>query len=420
MTYNKKIDFLYNHFTSILDLEFDFKNKLNFVISQYFRNNKQLGSKDRKLLNILLYNYYRYSIYFNSMNDTSKFEIFLINFLMCKNVLILSDTFDYIINEFDIFVRENTDLLINCFKVFDHITENIEEVNKLSFTTIYKSEIDNLSSELYSILNTKAPVSLRSIYLENDTKSIENELKTLGIEFEKNELGLLDLNTLKNFDISLKSKNIDYEIQDNGSFLISRFVASLKANTILDACAGSGGKALAISYFDKTKSIDIYDKDSKRLSEFSNRSKGKHKNIRSLKKLDNNKFYDIVLIDAPCSGAGTIRRSPDKKYTITEAIIDEFSGLQTKVIHDYSKYVKDEGLLVYVTCSLFTKENIEVVNNFLNENRNFRPVEINDNFIDNYSLKISNFAKILIPIKYNGDIFFIAVLQKISEKKDKE
>lgn len=418
MTNNLKISFLFSHFEKIIELDINFKSKLSFAINHYFKNNKQLGSKDRKFLNILIYNYFRYKLSFETIENIDSFELFLLNFRMCEKVLKKSDTFAYILKEFDEFLRENTELSETLNQVFSKMTEKIEDFDKTSFPPLFQSQIEQFDSSLFNCLNIKPPVSVRSIFEKDGTQQIESELVDLQIEYTKNQLGTLDLSTYSNFENHFNTNKISFEIQDNGSFIISKFISELKSNTIIDACAGSGGKALSISYFDSTKSIDIYDSDVKRLKEFNNRSFGKHKNITVLKDLNTNKKYDLVLIDAPCSGAGTIRRNPAKRFTITEDVINEFNAIQSNIINKYAEFVSDYGLLVYVTCSIFDKENIDVVNDFLNNNKNFIPFIQNESILDNYSIKITNFANILIPINYNGDIFFIAVLQRISEKKD--
>lgn len=418
MIKNNKVEFLFSHFQILINIEITFKTKYNFVVSSYYKSKKQLGSKDRKFLNILVYNYCRYKLSFKTVENDTPFKIFLLNYKMCEEVLKKSDTFNYILKEFNEFLRKNTDLSIYINQVFNEISDIINDFNRNSFPFLLQNEINLIDINLYPILNKKPPISLRSFYEKQGTIAIEKSLDEIDISYSKNDLGLLEIESLSNFENHLNIKKVEFEIQDNGSFIISKFISELKSNSILDACAGSGGKALAISYFDPSISIDIYDSEKKRLLEFNNRSQGKHKNINVLKELNANKKYDLVLIDAPCSGSGTIRRNPDKRFTITEDIINEFNITQNSIINNYSEYVDDNGLLIYVTCSLFAKENIEVVNEFLNNNSKFVPYNINKSILDNYSIKITNFANILIPINYNGDIFFIAVLQRISEKKD--
>ena len=157
----------------------------------------------------------------------------------------------------------------------------------------------------------------------------------------------------------------------------------------------------------------MFDSIQTRLKEFHNRNVSTVNNITLLDQLDMSKQYELVLVDAPCTGSGTVRRNPDKKHTITRDTINQFAKTQLSILNDYSKFLSIGGSLIYVTCSLFNEENIKVIDKFLETNPNFEPMQIESNTINDYSIKISNFANILIPINYNGDIFFIATLKKL-------
>lgn len=405
----KKLNFLFQHFEKVVFLPYSFNIKFSDVIKEYYSSNKQLGSKDRKLLNELVFNYLRFKSSLEIYEITNIFEIFYIIFNISKKVSDYLNTFadfdEHLIN----FLSENHISIEQKIKDF---IENFDNTHKNSYSILFQNQINNLNTILFELLNSKSPVTIRPLTNENSLDSISNILVANDIIFYRTPLNSIDIQSEKSLMNIIPQENYDYEIQDNGSIIISKFVSELNPDSLLDACAGSGGKSLAISSFNPNIKIDMYDSVKSRLNEFHKRNSKPYSNINLLYQLDKSKKYDVVLIDAPCSGSGTIRRNPDKKHTIDSEILNKFSQTQLSILNEYSKYVSKDGTLVYVTCSLFDKENIDVVNQFLETNPKFEPIEIESDTINNYSIKISNFANILIPINYNGDVFFIATLKK--------
>ena len=142
---------------------------------------------------------------------------------------------------------------------------------------------------------------------------------------------------------------------------------------VVDTCAGAGGKTLHLASLMKNKgqiiAMDIYESKLKKLKIRARRN-GVHNienrvidSTKPIKKLHNK--VDRVLIDAPCSGLGVIRRNPDSKWKLQPEFLDNIRGVQQKVLQDYSKMVKPGGKLVYATCSILPTENQQQVDFFL-------------------------------------------------------
>lgn len=404
---SKKIIFLKHHFYSIISVDVSFKNTLSQITNQYFKVNKQIGSKDRKVLSELIYTYFRYKFTIDNFPNNYIDKKFEIVFHFSKKVLSKSDTFQYIMQEW-LNYSNNLDIDFNSTNgIFKNITQSFDLIPKL-----YRNEFLKLDIDTIHTIFSKSPITIRPAYSNLKNENYLHTLKANNFDFELiEETNSLNIVTFNSFEQLFKDNNLPYEVQDNGSILLSKYIASLDKNSILDACAGSGGKSLSIKYFNSKPEIDLYDTNTNRLKEFNNRN-NKFSGLKLLIQLDKSKKYDIVLIDAPCTGSGTIRRNPDKQYTIDEDIITEYNTLQNQILETYSIYVKKGGILIYITCSLFEKENISVINKFLNSNNDFIGDEITSNIITNNSLKITNFAYQLIPTKYNGDIFFISQLRK--------
>ena len=225
------------------------------------------------------------------------------------------------------------------------------------------------------------------------------------------------------------------EIQDEGSQIISYAANPETGMRILDACAGAGGKSLHLAIL-QNDSGEIIATD----TEFNRLKEIKYRATRcGLKSIDTillnktvldtgiekkykrefDRQFDIVLVDAPCSGTGTMRRSPLLKYNLTQQSVRKLADNQFKILSFYSQFVKPGGVLVYSTCSILPEENDEVIENFLELNDEFKPDSVIDslklNNINIQSIEESNYKLHLFPSLNGCDGFFMARLRKVSE-----
>ena len=124
--------------------------------------------------------------------------------------------------------------------------------------------------------------------------------------------------------------------------------------------------------------------------------------------------FDIVVCDVPCSGIGVIKNKPEIKYKITNKYVEDISKLQYQILENSKNYVKKGGILMYSTCTIDKRENIENIERFLKENKNFVLDKIN---LINSDVKAEeNGVLEILPDDYNCDGFFIAKLRKLEEK----
>ena len=124
--------------------------------------------------------------------------------------------------------------------------------------------------------------------------------------------------------------------------------------------------------------------------------------------------FDIVVCDVPCSGIGVIKNKPEIKYKITNKYVEDISKLQYQILENSKNYVKKGGILMYSTCTIDKRENIENIERFLKENKNFVLDKIN---LINSDVKVEeNGVLEILPDDYNCDGFFIAKLRKLEEK----
>lgn len=230
------------------------------------------------------------------------------------------------------------------------------------------------AKELVS-LNQQADVILRVNTLKTNPKELQGKLAADGIDtqFAKGYPNALVLTERTNVFTNPAFQDGLFEVQDASSQLVAPFAEVAPGMRVADTCAGAGGKTLHLAALMENKgqviALDIYENKLKELKRRAKRN-GAH-NIET-RWIENNKVIkklhgamDRVLIDAPCSGLGVLRRNPDAKWKLRPEFLDEIRQTQQQILQDYSKMVKPGGKLVYATCSILPSENQEQVKAFL-------------------------------------------------------
>lgn len=258
-------------------------------------------------------------------------------------------------------------------------------------------------------LNETADVILRVNTLKTDKKSVQEALLEEGIETEalKGYPEALKLVERANvFETEIFKKGW-FEVQDASSQKVAHFLDVTPGMRVVDACAGAGGKTLHLAALMENKgaviALDIYQN---KLAELKRRAKrnGAHnvetRHIDSTKVIK--KLYDKVdrvLIDAPCSGLGVLRRNPDAKWKLQSEFLDKIKETQKQILADYSKMLKPGGKMVYATCSILPSENEKQVAAFLASEEGAQ-----------FSLQSQ---QNLLPSREGYDGFYMAQLKKI-------
>lgn len=212
------------------------------------------------------------------------------------------------------------------------------------------------------------------------------------------------------------------EVQDEGSQLLAQLVAPRRGEMVADFCAGAGGKSLALgALMRNTGRLYAFDVSEKRLHNLGQRLKRSGlSNLHSqvivnerdakLKRLAGK--FDRVLVDAPCSGLGTLRRNPDLKWRQTPQDIDELTAKQTAILQSAAKLVKPGGRLVYATCSLLREENEAIVEAFLASNSEFETVNAAEILAQQQiPLDTGPYLK-LLPQQHGTDGFFAVAMTR--------
>jgi 16S rRNA (cytosine967-C5)-methyltransferase len=216
------------------------------------------------------------------------------------------------------------------------------------------------------------------------------------------------------------------EVQDEGSQLIARLVAPRRGEMVVDFCAGAGGKTLALgALMRSTGRLYAFDINARRLAGLGPRLKRSGlSNVHPVAIRDENDARvkrltakcDRVLVDAPCSGSGTLRRNPDLKWRFSETEVERVGQIQRSVLRAAARLVKPGGRLVYATCSLLARENQQVVEEFLAMHAEFGVMPASA-VLGSQSIEIDQGARFapylqMLPHIHGSDGFFAAVLTR--------
>jgi 16S rRNA (cytosine967-C5)-methyltransferase len=230
-------------------------------------------------------------------------------------------------------------------------------------------------------LNEQADVILRANTLKTTKANLQKKLMDEGIETEfiqgyTNALKLVErANVFKTECFKLGF----FEVQDASSQLVAEYLDVKPGMRVIDTCAGAGGKSLHLAMLMENKgqiiATDIYESKLRKLK-IRTRRAGVF-NITT-KEIDSPKVMkkmkgtaDRVLIDAPCSGIGVLRRNPDSKWKLEPEFVENIIKTQKEILENYSQLVKPGGKLVYATCSIFPSENEKQVHSFLKNHQEF-------------------------------------------------
>lgn len=346
------------------------------VIERLLKANRKWGSEDRKVVSQIFYDIIRWK---------KRIEYYMGEGVKPHNIYKMILTYCLW-----------TKTHYKKFEEFDGI-KNAEILNKLKKNTVPTKAVEHSIPEWLAetmekelgptweremiALNEQAPTILRANTLKTTTKELISDLKDENVESStiRDYPDAVQLIEKKNVFLTSAFKDGLFEVQDASSQKIGELLDVQEGMRVVDACAGAGGKTLHLAALMKNKgqiiALDIY---AWKLAELKRRAKraGAH-NIEA-RLIDDNKVIkrlhekaDRVLIDAPCSGLGVLKRNPDSKWKIDQDFIDRIKKEQQQILQDYSKILKKGGKMVYATCSILPSENNEQVEIFLQNNTEF-------------------------------------------------
>jgi len=238
-------------------------------------------------------------------------------------------------------------------------------------------------------LRTRADVFLRVNTLKATVDTARAALGRDGIVAEPHVLSPTALRVTEGTRAVARSDAFQsglVELQDVASQAVVDALPVSKGMRVMDYCAGGGGKALALAARLQGGAVDAHDAAPRRMADLPSRALRAGADIRPVAKPQG--LYDLVLCDAPCSGSGAWRRSPDGKWRLTPARLEELRNTQAAILDRAANLVSNEGWLAYATCSVLAEENAEQVAGFfrrapdwrLQDSRQFLPMAGGDGF----------------------------------------
>jgi 16S rRNA (cytosine967-C5)-methyltransferase len=280
------------------------------------------------------------------------------------------------------------------------------------------------AQELAAVLNTPAPLDLRVNSIKANRDEVIAKLAEAPIAAEPMQYSPLGLRVYKKPALQNLPlfKEGAIEVQDEGSQVLAQLIGARRGEMVVDFCAGAGGKTLALgAIMRNTGRLYAFDVSEKRLAKLKPRLARSglsnvhpvviaHERDAKIKRLAGK--IDRVLVDAPCSGLGTLRRNPDVKWRQMPEAIAEMQEKQSAILGGASRLLKGGGRMVYATCSLLNDENDVIVERFLANHPDFELVPMNKVLAEQkIPLEMDKYLK-LLPHKHGTDGFFAAVLER--------
>lgn len=278
--------------------------------------------------------------------------------------------------------------------------------------------LDN-AKEIISSFCGSPPLVIRVNTLKNSTEELINILESEGIKTKPLLLtDSLEINLSSSLAESKAFKEGRFHIEDLASQICCEILDPKEGQTVIDVCAAPGGKTFNIAQRLKNKgkilAFDIYEAKVNLIKEGANRLGIKiiDASVRNAaESKDKLLLADRVLCDVPCSGLGIIRRKPEIRYK-NEEILDSLTSLQYRILCNSEKFTKENGILVYSTCTLNPLENSYIAEKFLREHIDYKPYEIKLPNGIKRGIKEPLNQLTLFPNINNMDGFYIAAFKK--------
>ena len=366
--------------TELLHRVLQFKQPADNIVSDFFREHRALGSRERHTLAETTYTVLRQRLLFQHLAQSGKGE-------MERRLAILA------------WQGNEGFLRAALSEPEQHWIAQVQAVDRSALPEKLRHNLpewlaerlhDELGEDFWPFvesMSAAAPLDLRVNTYKAKRDEVKAALATAGVEAEATPYSPLGLRihgkpALHKLDVFTRG---DVEVQDEGSQLLALMVDAKRGEMVVDFCAGAGGKTLALgAAMRNTGRLYAFDPSGHRLAALKPRLARSglsnvypvqiaHERDDRIKRLSGK--IDRVLVDAPCSGLGTLRRNPDMKWRQTPEAIEELRIKQAAILASAARLLKPGGRLVYATCSLLSVENEAIADAFTEANRaTFRPL----------------------------------------------
>ncbi|MDO9401071.1 MAG: RsmB/NOP family class I SAM-dependent RNA methyltransferase [Polaromonas sp.] len=407
--------------SELLQQVLKFDHPADMVVSRYFRE-QRLGPRERATLAETVYGVLRkknlYTYLAQHGSGSLERRLAILGFAAERDYLLSALT------------DQEKDWLARCDQVKPSDLMELHRHNLPQWLVEpLKAQLGDDFWPLVESLNAPAGLDLRVNTLKEKRAEVQKELakaaiKTVATPYSPWGLRLAGKPPLNKLDAFTRGV---IEVQDEGSQLLALLVDAKRGEMVVDFCAGAGGKTLAIgAAMRNTGRLYAFDTSGHRLAALKPRLARSglsnvhpvaiaHERDERIKRLAGK--IDRVLVDAPCSGLGTLRRNPDLKWRQNPKAIEELSAKQTAILKSAARLLKPGGRLVYATCSVLREENEAIAEAFSAANKDFTPLETSQILTH---LGVGDAEKLcrggylrLWPHRHQTDGFFAAVWQKM-------
>ena len=412
--------------SELVRLSLKFDHPADAIVSRFFREHRGLGPRERATLAETVYTVLRKKLLFDhfapSGSGPKERRLAILGFYGPGDFLRSALT------------EQEINWLDQCEKIKP---EDLMERHRHNLPEWLVQPLkDQLGAEFWPLVesfNKGAGLDLRVNAFKAKRADVQKELAALGIKAVPTPYspwglriaGKPSLNKMEAF------KRGDFEVQDEGSQLLAMLLDAKRGEMVVDFCAGAGGKTLAIgAAMRSTGRLYAFDTSAGRLDAFKSRLARSglsnvhpaaiaHERDDRVKRLSGK--IDRVLVDAPCTGMGTLRRNPDLKWRQNQTAVDEMTVKQAAILQSAARLLKSGGRLVYATCSVLPQENEAIALAFSEANPDFAPLDVGEVLV---GLKVENAENLcsggdnqqkflrLWPHRHQTDGFFAAVWQR--------
>ncbi len=412
--------------SELVRLTLKFDHPADAIVSRFFRDNRGLGPRERATMAETVYTVLRKKLFFDHLapsgSGSKERRLAILGFYGPGDFLRSALT------------DQEKNWLDQCEKIkssdlMERHRHNLPEwlVQPL------KEQLGADFWPLVDSLNLGAGLDLRANTFKAKRAEVQKALQAEGIKatptpYSSWGLRIAGKPALNKSPAFLRG---DFEVQDEGSQLLAMLLDAKRGEMVVDFCAGAGGKTLALgAAMRSTGRLYAFDTSAHRLDALKPRLARSglsnvhpaaiaHERDDRVKRLTGK--IDRVLVDAPCSGLGTLRRNPDLKWRQNLQAIEEMGEKQTAILQSAARMVKPGGRLVYATCSILTHENEAIAQAFSEANSDFQVLNAADVLTE---LKVESAEQLcsggeagkqylrLWPHRHATDGFFAAVWQK--------
>ena len=412
--------------SELVRLTLKFDHPADAIVSRFFRDHRGFGPRERATMAETVYTVLRKKLLFDHMapsgSGPKERRLAILGFYGPGDFLRSALT------------EQETNWLDQCEKIKpDDLMERHRHNLPDWLVEPLKAQLGQEFWPLVASFNQGAGLDLRVNTFKAKRDEVQKALAASGIKavatpFSPWGLRIAGKPALNKHEAFMRG---DFEVQDEGSQLLSMLLDAKRGEMVVDFCAGAGGKTLAIgAAMRSTGRLYAFDTSAGRLDAFKSRLARSglsnvhpaaiaHERDDRVKRLAGK--IDRVLVDAPCTGMGTLRRNPDLKWRQSPQAVDEMAAKQAAILQSAARLVKSGGRLVYATCSVLPQENEAIAQAFSTANPDFTALPVGEVLT---GLKVANAPSLcsggednqaylrLWPHRHHTDGFFAAVWQR--------